>query len=1238
VHVRGRDPGKGLWSLSSEAGGRRLIAMLAGLLVLLLAADVFLQRIFLEPHRKEQQLEVVLRLGTLRAGLEAAVVRNLLLLQGMAAHIAVMPDEATEGFEAMARELMSAPNALRNMAAAPDFVIRYVYPKEGNEAVLGVDYRQMPAQWPQALQAMETGRMVVAGPVDLLQGGQGLIGRVPVFLEPDQRFWGLVSAALDMDVLLAEAGIPGQDRGLRLAIRGRDGLGTAGEVFLGDAALFEAEAQAVQMNVELPNGVWVMAALPEQGWSTAHPDVWRVRLGLAALFGLLAAFVVFRHLKAQQLRQVKESLARAQAIGGVGSWEWDVPGDRITCSEQTWRILGREPDGAITFEEYLQHVPPEDSEGLRRTAVRALEEGADGFELEHRILRPEGPDAPGAGVVWVSGSASIQRDQQGRAVHVSGTMQDITHSKLAELALQEGEQRFRDLTMLSGDWVWEVDVQGRYTYASGRVKDILGYEPEELLGASPFDIMVAEEVERISTLFATKSREKAPLRDVENWNHAKDGRLVCLLTNAMPVLNEAGELAGYRGVDKDITEARRAGEALRESEERLSLAIEGTNVGLWDWKVQTGETYFNERWARIVGYTLEELAPVSIQTWMGLCHPEDLERSAALLEKHFAGETELYECEARMRHKNGSWVWVLDKGKVVERDESGAPVRMAGTHQDITENRRAQEELERARQHVYDILESTTDAFFEVDAAFNLTYINQKASTALGLKREEHLGANLWQLFPQAVGSRFHEAYIRALREQEVVSLEEYYAPFDTWYEVYAYPTPESLSVYFHDVTDRKLLQEERSNIFMLSLDMICTAGFDGYFRELNPSWERTLGWTRDELLGSPWLDFVHPEDIEATIAAGQQLMRGESVRGFANRYRCKDGAYRWISWNSYPNLERRLIYVVARDVTEDREAGELLRKSEERFRRLVEGAPLGLALADQRGGIEYVNPRFVEMFGYTEAELSDMEALWAAVCPNDVQQSAAERDWRGTVERAHSSGEELPPLERRVFGKSGEEKVVEFRYMPLESEGVILFTDITERKQLEVELTRLATEDPLTGSSNRRQFMHLADRQFGIYMRYARPCAFVMLDIDHFKRINDTWGHQVGDKVLQLFAETCRGVLRESDVFGRLGGEEFAAMLPETGRDEALAVAERLRETVARTPYEKKGLQVPFTVSGGVSFLGPEDATVEEALKRADMALYEAKRSGRNRIRLEAGGPAGQDSAAGGSRTGADT
>ncbi len=143
----------------------------------------------------------------------------------------------------------------------------------------------------------------------------------------------------------------------------------------------------------------------------------------------------------------------------------------------------------------------------------------------------------------------------------------------------------------------------------------------------------------------------------------------------------------------DISEEVRLRSDLENERSRLANIIESARLGTWEWNVRTGEAAFNERWAEIIGYTLEELAPTSIETWIRFAHPDDLAESDRRIKLHFEGAADFYECESRMLHKNGSWVWVLDRGKVIVRDEEGRPMMMYGSHIDITERRLLEERI-----------------------------------------------------------------------------------------------------------------------------------------------------------------------------------------------------------------------------------------------------------------------------------------------------------------------------------------------------------------------------------------------------------------------------------------------------------------------------------------------------------------------------------------------------------------
>ena len=176
-----------------------------------------------------------------------------------------------------------------------------------------------------------------------------------------------------------------------------------------------------------------------------------------------------------------------------------------------------------------------------------------------------------------------------------------------------------------------------------------------------------------------------------------------------------------------------------------------------------------------------------------------------------------------------------------------------------------------------------------------------------------------------------------------------------------------------------------------------------------------------------------------------------------------------------------------------------------------------------------------------------------------------------------------------------------------------ISIMDITDRKRIQQELERLATTDPLTGVFNRRSFFDTAYKEVRRAVRYSQPLAILMLDIDNFKAVNDNYGHQFGDTVLRRFAELVKSSLREEDLLGRVGGEEFCALLVSSQERGAYLVAERIRKRWMEEVFELQGSQVSFSVSIGIAIMLDETESMEDIMERADVGLYTAKRSGRN-------------------------
>ena len=197
------------------------------------------------------------------------------------------------------------------------------------------------------------------------------------------------------------------------------------------------------------------------------------------------------------------------------------------------------------------------------------------------------------------------------------------------------------------------------------------------------------------------------------------------------------------------------------SEERLDLVIRGANIGLWDWNIQTGETLFNARWADILGYTLEELSPVSIKTWGDLCHPDDLEKSNKLLKEHFAGKTDYYICEARMKHKDGHWVWVVDRGKVFEWSKEGKPLRATGTHIDISENKHMLKKLKESEEKYRTLLNTSPFGIQLTDCDGKIIFSNPAHQQILGYNDNQLVGKYIWDFIVKEKDKEKSKEYYR---------------------------------------------------------------------------------------------------------------------------------------------------------------------------------------------------------------------------------------------------------------------------------------------------------------------------------------------------------------------------------------------------------------------------------------------------------------------------------------------
>jgi PAS domain S-box-containing protein len=880
---------------------------------------------------------------------------------------------------------------------------------------------------------------------------------------------------------------------------------------------------------------------------------------------------------------------------------------------------------------FLDITHPDDRPATRALQQNAVKGKRESFEVEKRYIRKNGA------IVWVHVSVGAIHDASGHVTHTIGLITDITERKRSEEALRESEAQFRALAESTTDWLWEIDEQGRYTYCSPKIRDLLGYEPDEALGKTPFDFMPEEEARRVAGVFGPIAAARLPFAGIENTNRHKNGRLVILECRGTPIIDDNGVFGGYRGFDQDITERKQAEralqdreralarfkatldqthdcvfmfapdtlrfiycnrgaveqvgysevelsamtpldikpeftersfreilqplqdgskvshvfetihrhkdghdvavevsvqlvreegqegrfvavvrditerkqaeqalreseekfrtiveaspigifmidpsgsvtygnaadlrmtglswedtlgtrwikaihpedrvqvladwqaamqqgksyvgtgrylhedgtivwwdvqtvavrvsgrllghvgmvvditvrkqaeDALRASEERLRLSLEAASQGIYDLNVQTGEALVSSGYASMLGYdpaTFHE----TTDAWIERLHPDDRERVADYYRAYVAGEIPEYRVEFRQRTYGGDWRWVLSLGRIVERDARGEPLRMLGTHTDITERKRVEESLRISEERFQIVARATNEAIWDWDLNTDEVEWNQGFQDLFGYKSEDiEPSAQSWtsRLHPDDRGRVIAEIHA-AIGSGKQFWCDEYrflradgsHAHiFDRGYIIHdSAAKPIRMIGSMQDITERKQAEEAlraSEERFELAVRGSNTAIWDWDLRTnktyFSPLWKSMLGYGEHELKDEffEWEERLHPDDRDRSSATVRAYLNGTNPQyELEHRLRHKDGSYRWILARgvSICDTEGKPYRMSGShiDITELKETQETLAQRERQLQTVLDALPLGVWFTDQAGRLLLANP-----------------------------------------------------------------------------------------------------------------------------------------------------------------------------------------------------------------------------------------------------------------------------------------
>ena len=676
----------------------------------------------------------------------------------------------------------------------PDFYVRWIVPYSGNEKAqdlnLGLEEnRRLALETAKNLNAPS-----ITAAIDLVQGGKGFLVYFPITSK--DTFEGFILAVFRVETWLTytlDNGQPQQNQeDLRIAVSMED-IPVYQQPGWADLGASSLEALTT---VKILGHRFIIQSRPTPGYiqrtrtyvseivlligllvsiliavliglfQRANSETWRTHAAKLAL----EAEIQGHQATASELQETLTRLDMATKAGGIGVWSWDLETNILAWNERMYYLFDIPPGITPVYETWRSSVHPDDLRAVELLLQNAVQ-GRALFNTEYRILLPSAVER------YLGAAARVERDPNGKAHSVNGIVWDLTDLKMAENEIKKNEEQVRLLLNSTAEAIYGIDLAGNCTFANPSCLKILGYtDASQLLGKRMHDLIHHSYADGSPMLFEECHISRA-LRESNNL-HRDDEVLWRVDNTSFPVEYWSypqildGKVSGAVVTFIDITERKRAQELLATERHRLADILEGTNAGTWEWNVQTGATVFNERWAAIIGYTLDEIMPVSIDTWVRFTHPDDLKISQDMLQKHFSGEMDYYYCEVRMLHKNGSWVWVLDRGRISSWTEDGKPLLMSGTHQDITPQKTIENDLLQSESQNRALLSAIPDLILRIRRDGTVLDYKASADTIEFIKPERIVGRAIADLVDEQTFAEARRCIDLALLNGQVQSME----------------------------------------------------------------------------------------------------------------------------------------------------------------------------------------------------------------------------------------------------------------------------------------------------------------------------------------------------------------------------------------------------------------------------------------------------------------------------------
>lgn len=635
---------------------------------------------------------------------------------------------------------------------------------------------------------------------------------------------------------------------------------------------------------------------------------------------------------------------------------------------------------------FLNLVHPDDQPWVKQETASFISQQRTSWEQHYRVNDKHGKEH------WLYSYTRAEYNPKNRLDKLYSYVIDQTEQIETKQQLEDIQQRYASIVSQSGQVIWEIDRNGLYTYISPTVEGVLGYPPDELIGKLHYyDLHPEEGREEFKASTLANLHAGNSVNEFENIAVHKNGQWVWLNTSGLAIFDDNGQVVGYRGVDNDISARKRIEQTLQQSEERWRSVLEGTDQGVWDWDALTNTVYFSTRWKKMLGYEETEIS-TDLSEWESRIHPEDRQTVLMDLQVHLDGLTDYYENTHRMLCKDGRYKWILDRGRVIKRDEQNRPQRVVGTHTDVDKQYQEKQRLNRIAKNVpgmiyqFVIYKDGRSAFPFASPGIRDLYElepEQVVNDARPLFEKLHpqdlerIESSIQESMQNL--TKWHQEFRVCLSDRQI------------WVEGQATPAKElDNSVVWYgfsqDVTERKQNQQSllKSQKRLNKAQEIAKIG----------SWEldlsdNRLAWS-DEIFNilelapqsfEPSYAFfvskVHPDDRDMFDRAYKGSIEQQQKYELVHRLLMSDGRVKWvreIGEHEYAsNGETLRSNGTMQDITQQVEIETKLKLSQNQYQDIVESHPYYISRYSPDARLLFVNHALAEFFGLKPDNMKNM-------------------------------------------------------------------------------------------------------------------------------------------------------------------------------------------------------------------------------------------------------------------------